>query len=369
MAADFSSLPGHITEKIFVNLSCIKSTLTCTSVCKSWYALIKSPQFIEFHLSNPNNNKRELSLCSYSEDHPRFSVQYNDCGTLRTYHDIKFPRNIERVSIIGSINGIICFKFTTKFDVRPRIICLWNPSIRKFKDLPKPKFYEKDAGYGFWFDSKANDYKVVKINPTKTSKVEVYCLSTNSWNLITTRGPYLGMYDGDLIVHVNGTLYWLWGHLTWKFISFDINTGKFKENVIWLEEKGKSRFVLLTSEAHSHSLTDLFVLRYECIPCGKYVTRDVRVFDGDLNQLYTIEFEGSETGASLIGVRNNSSELLFQRNKHPQILVCNVEDLKFKDFCSSSLRCISWMRPFVETLVLLNDGDSDYWTGDATAPC
>ncbi|KAL8157084.1 hypothetical protein AgCh_001976 [Apium graveolens] len=122
-------------------------------------------------------------------------------------------------------------------------------------------------------------------------------------------------------------------------------------------------------EAHSHSLTDLFVLRYECIPCGKYVTRDVRVFDGDLNQLYTIEFEGSETGASLIGVRNNSSELLFQRNKHPQILVCNVEDLKFKDFCSSSLRCISWMRPFVETLVLLNDGDSDYWTGDATAPC
>lgn len=176
-------------------------------------------------------------------------------------------------------------------------------------------------------------------------------MSTNSWNLITTRGPSLGMYDGENIVHVNGTLYWLWGPHNWTIISFNINKGKFNEKIIWLEEKGKSRFVL-TSEAHNHSL---IVLQYGCISWHNYVIRDVRVFDEDLNELNTIDFEESATGACLIGVGNNSSELLFKKKlgyqtASPLILVCNVEDLKFKDFCLSTRLSIIEIRPFVETL-------------------
>lgn len=99
----------------------------------------------------------------------------------------------------------------------------------------------------------------------------------------------------------------------------------------------------------------LYILRFECLYNHYY--RGFRVYDESLNELYRINMEKSENEPRLIGIGNNTSEVLFQSCDYQQILVCNIEDLTFKNF-SPSTRSIFKVLPFTETLVLLNDKDS-----------
>lgn len=77
------------------------------------------------------------------------------------------------------------------------------------KILPESKFYKKHTAYGFWFDRNTGDYIAAKVSSTmeSASAVEVYSLSNNSWDIISTNGPDLE-YPRN-VVHVNGSLYWL----------------------------------------------------------------------------------------------------------------------------------------------------------------
>lgn len=203
---DFSFLPDDILEQIFLKLPCTKFIVACTSVCKSWYALIKSPQFINIHLSRSSFYKNKYFFCCYY-DEPRYSIDYYDEQRLQKCYELLFSHD-ERIELIGSCNGLICY--TGKNDYDPRNdIYLWNPIIRKVKILPQSKFYKRNTGYGFWFDTYTGDYSVAKVLSTteSASAVEVYSLSNNSWDIISTNGPDLE-YPRN-VVHVNGSLYWL----------------------------------------------------------------------------------------------------------------------------------------------------------------
>lgn len=92
-----SSLPEELIEHIIARVPCIKSILRCTSVCKSWHALINSTHFINFHLSliPNNNNLPKLLLCEYDEaELPYFTVHdgieafHDSCYFYRIRHNI-----------------------------------------------------------------------------------------------------------------------------------------------------------------------------------------------------------------------------------------------------------------------------------------
>ncbi|KAL1803320.1 hypothetical protein ACET3Z_031967 [Daucus carota] len=229
---------------------------------------------------------------------------------------------------------------------------------RKLKILPKSNYFRERIAYGFWYDTYSNDYKVVKIYSGEISKVEVYSLSNNSWDLIATSGPsYTKTFFDNVVVHVNGTLYWLasdgknWWDSYWRINSLNMKDLMFRDALLWPIGKSRSggkfdmlgagsRVILVFSSTHHLG---------------------IHVYDENLNELYRYESESSDIELeflSPLGVRNSGNEVLFQKfGTDAPILVFDIRESKFKEFCSSTKSIIQAI-PFVETLVLLDDGDS-----------
>ncbi|KAK1358735.1 hypothetical protein POM88_043209 [Heracleum sosnowskyi] len=354
MAADYSSLPLDIIEQILIKTQCIKSIVTCTLVCKSWQAFITKPGSMNMHRLSPNNNGKTYYLCSLS-DSPGYSMQCYDGTSLEKYYNLIFPHG--GYKIVGCCNGLICY---TEFRNN---IYLWNPSIRKLKVVPKSLLdYDEPVAYGFWFDMSTEDYKVAKVSCMEKSKVEVYSLKSNSWDVITTSGPSgpdLEVHF-DSVVHVTGTLYWLICRKgDWKIISLDTKNGMFEESLIRACSKERSKIVLLAPGDNSHFF---FLVRFDWqFP---RVCLNVWVYDKSSNKPYLTEFKVPLEDKYPVGVKNNSHEVLFQRYYHryeEPVLVSNHRDFKFRKFIPSTF-IITRARPFVKTLVLLNDGDSSSTT-------
>lgn len=201
---------------------------------------------------------------------------------------------------------IICY---TKF----RNIYLWNPTIRKLKVLPNSGLYDDErVAYGFWFDMNTEDYKVAKISCMEKSKIELYNLNSNSWDVFTTSGPNGPNPNAsiDNVVHVNVTLYWLiCRNGDWKIISFDTKNGMSQETLIWARSAewlhSQSEIALLAAGDNSHFF---FVLRFTYMKC-----RNVWVYDVSLNKPYMTDFKVRIERQHPIGIRNNSREVLFQK--------------------------------------------------------
>ncbi|XP_061372338.1 putative F-box protein At3g22650 [Gastrolobium bilobum] len=107
---------------------------------------------------------------------------------------------------VGAINGVVCL-YSPHFEFIYGII-LWNPLIDRHLKLPTPLFTFKNlykAGLGFGFDSKKNDFKLLRIvypipptgwddTPQKEKKgdeffswipkVELYSLNEGAWRVI-----------------------------------------------------------------------------------------------------------------------------------------------------------------------------------------
>ena len=101
----------------------------------------------------------------------------NDIGSLDLNLEIPFFNDdMQELNILGAcINGVICL-YDRPFLISNQHpnddlyrIALWNPAIREFKVLPTrhvhcPSHMEyTHEGFGFVYDHKSNDYKVVRI--------------------------------------------------------------------------------------------------------------------------------------------------------------------------------------------------------------
>nr|XP_023892805.1 F-box protein At3g07870-like [Quercus suber] len=184
-------LPDEILTHIFTFLP-IKSIITCTSVSKTWKSLIQNPTFISTHLHHSHNksqnlflllnisrNDREVYTLHKEDDDPDFT-EYASFDSPFPHHGTYNAR--------GTCNGLICLSYS--FSNRAEEIFLWNPCVRKFLQLPYPDATVDTHGtsrtsFGFGFDPKTNDYKVVRIlyilgSPSdfvkSRSVVEVYSL-------------------------------------------------------------------------------------------------------------------------------------------------------------------------------------------------
>ncbi|KEH32865.1 F-box protein interaction domain protein [Medicago truncatula] len=153
------------------------------------------------------NTNKYVWIKSYSLDSIFAKVTANPIAQL------EFPLNHD-IFFAGSCNGILCFlakDYKAVLSFR-----LWNPSIRKFKELsplriPLTHYVQL---YGFIHDPITDNYKVVVVlqgqhgNFVDNHEVKVHTLDTNSWKSIQ-KFPF-GFNSWQVVGKcVSGTINWL----------------------------------------------------------------------------------------------------------------------------------------------------------------
>ncbi|KAG8385826.1 hypothetical protein BUALT_Bualt03G0085600 [Buddleja alternifolia] len=209
-------IPAELIEDILRRLP-VKTLKRFRAVSKTWCFLIDSERFIKLHFRHSliTNSHRNLILGG-------LALYAVDLDSLDKAHVIKPPFYYKSVdSISNSCNGIVL--------VMSEPPVLWNPFSRSYKVLPNTCVESPPAAdleesysrttYGFGYDSRNDDYKVVKVveyRNTEThiwlsSEAKIYGLKSNSWRTIKSFPYSLPFLRGHWRVLVNGALHTLAG--------------------------------------------------------------------------------------------------------------------------------------------------------------
>ncbi|KAK8558895.1 hypothetical protein V6N12_042187 [Hibiscus sabdariffa] len=113
--------------------------------------------------------------------------------------------------VLGSCNRLICLRFWNG-DVSKFI--LWNPSIQKYISFPRLRISDDvHKNFGFGFDSRTNDYKLVIIGLEKGDawiKPFLFSLNENCWKGVNAIPPNYTFDSGEISVpFVNGAVHWI----------------------------------------------------------------------------------------------------------------------------------------------------------------
>uniref|UniRef100_A0A2N9GAB4 F-box domain-containing protein n=1 Tax=Fagus sylvatica TaxID=28930 RepID=A0A2N9GAB4_FAGSY len=150
-------LPDDIVLNILARLP-VKSVLRMRCICQSWCSSITTPNFISTH-TLVNNNKDHCYVI-HNLWTTRDSRVAFDCHTFDRISEFGIPHDFpSECVIVGSCNGILCVAGCGSVSTDD-VIYLWNPSIRKFKQLPNTCLGKlSDVKLGFAYHSENNDYK------------------------------------------------------------------------------------------------------------------------------------------------------------------------------------------------------------------
>ncbi|XP_050211312.1 putative F-box protein At3g16210 [Mercurialis annua] len=187
----------------------VKSLLKFKCVCRSWYALITNPNFISLHLAHTTKANTPYSLV----------VKY------------KQPDSKKPEFVLHCDNDSFS-------EINDRLI-LWNPAIGDFITASLSKIFSGFSDiFGFGFDRKNNDYKVVRFvyawaDMTFPPIVEFFELSSSSWKTVAVKN-----LDYDVngfrhhIVEWNGVFHWfarIHNGTNKMIASFDLSNEVFHE--------------------------------------------------------------------------------------------------------------------------------------------
>ncbi|XP_026458505.1 F-box/kelch-repeat protein At3g06240-like [Papaver somniferum] len=247
-----SSIPEEMYHEILLRLP-VKSLLVCKSVCKNWYALISSSDFVNTHITMQKNNPSLMldGLAKFSGNNILHSISYDSVYEIkddRMEMDIPFKSSVDDVQLLGSCNGLVCI-WLFDHEGHRDCICLWNPGTREYKVIPKSPsvFYSCDV-CAFGYDRRTDGYKlaigITACGTKDSSLVQVYTLSSNSW----TKGqlvPYKFPSTYKSGVLVNGDLHWLAiAQDNIILLSLDIGEESFKELQLPVEKDQHPRMIL-----------------------------------------------------------------------------------------------------------------------------
>ncbi|XP_074306638.1 putative F-box protein At2g02030 [Silene latifolia] len=247
-----NQIPAHLIIEILSRLP-VKALLQFKSVCKLWYDIIKSSHFISKHLRNyydDNNNWRDCLIVQYSSvGQAGALIAYElliDDTKNRTVSYQRIETPVYNSLLCGPCDGIYLVWSSSVFNPKRS---LWNPALNEFKILPNINCWKPNLpsnpiyigeAYGFGYDSKTDDYKVIlilyygdtlddisriTINPMS---ILIYSLRTNSWRHWGDMDNSYYLEPNGSYVFVNGCYYWLASRLLthgWdtKIFSFDLN--------------------------------------------------------------------------------------------------------------------------------------------------
>ncbi|KAK9096004.1 hypothetical protein Sjap_021501 [Stephania japonica] len=216
-----------------------KTLFRFKSVCKSWRTLIEKPSFVQEHLERlqrgeGNTRPNNIVFLDYNNDSRLYSLDIESSLSLscdeveveltekvRNCNDLRF--SLLTPYFLGSCNGLLCIKVSYKR------ICLLNPCTRTYTNFeykhPQNMLF---SSFGFGYDAKIKDYKLVMIttrnNSNSASKIKVLTLGTDAWRNLSDVPYRVGLGPGKLI---NGALHWI-DHETNQVICFNVEEEEFK---------------------------------------------------------------------------------------------------------------------------------------------
>ncbi|KAM7507997.1 hypothetical protein LguiA_018450 [Lonicera macranthoides] len=233
------SLSQDVLIEILSRLS-VKTLMRFKCVCKSWSALIQNPIFTSTHLNraiftNQNNNlviihqdqySREDVCTMFQNEKPDVSVKLRLSPKKQCY-----------ILVRGPCNGLFCMY--DYFDD----LYLCNPATREIRCLPKstitlpPRHIITRDQFGFGFDPKTKDYKVIRLLRCSKDKceyqIELYTLGTNSWRKINVPVQAFLHEHHAAAMYFNGVYHWWavpmsatkyskYDYSEYAFVSFDM---------------------------------------------------------------------------------------------------------------------------------------------------
>nr|XP_023883815.1 F-box/kelch-repeat protein At3g23880-like isoform X3 [Quercus suber] len=368
------SLPPEILNNVFVRLP-IKSIVTFTAVCKTWKSLIQNPTFISNHLHHSNNNNKHPLLlfrhCSSEEkEHYILHFDNQDFNEYTRFDDFPFHGQSYdgRFQVVGTCNGLI---FLADDLYGYHKFFLWNPCVRKFVKLPKPNITcfshdAYDASVGFGFDSKTDDYKVVRFVTLEEKgqkgksppEVEVYSLSTGKWRMVTALPPVGAARGRKPEAFVNGALHWVALRKTGnKFLNFvmvfDVGEEVFREIALpkLSDQNGDGYSVMVSISAYGNSLAlfqQLF-LRLRIWVMKDYA--DASSWTKIISLADVVLIEGIPRACIPKGFRKSGEVIMELYGGY-----LGSRDLKTKEFKDLTIRgyAYTFVGSYVESLVLLD---------------
>ncbi|XP_074298447.1 F-box/kelch-repeat protein At3g23880-like [Silene latifolia] len=223
-----------------------KSALRFKSVCREWCNLINSPFFAKLHLnkSHQPDSGHNQALIGTLLSIPTLRI-VDDLYRPSRWTKLSLPNNIDKayIQVVGSCNGLVCFKFTDIYgcpDIRCFLIC--NPTTRTFKSIlpsSEKKWMERSLSCGFGYDSEHDDYKIVVTSNVWTEyddrDVRIYRVKADLWSYPT---PTTGVSSGkiwenrDPVIFKDKMLYYLvssgWDY---KIARFDVVSEKWTDDL------------------------------------------------------------------------------------------------------------------------------------------
>ncbi|XVF52491.1 hypothetical protein PTKIN_Ptkin05aG0022600 [Pterospermum kingtungense] len=244
-------IPQEIILQILYRLP-PKTLMKFTLVCKSWQSLITSFCFINTHLAKtlPKPITSQPILIRHFTDSPNrehYFLHLNH-GSLDIFQTLKSPlkptTNVYP-RVVGTVHGLICLS-DDLFVYTYRIV-LWNPSVRKYIELPRPNITDDEVGphmfaLGFGFDAKKNDYKVVRLVYVHgvgvdifPPKVEVFSVVEKGWRMLSGEGLECSFLETRWTqCFLNGRVHWIvyekkMGSVKNWVLLFDMEDEKFRK--------------------------------------------------------------------------------------------------------------------------------------------
>ncbi|XVF52488.1 hypothetical protein PTKIN_Ptkin05aG0022300 [Pterospermum kingtungense] len=246
-------IPQEIILQILYRLP-VKTLVKFTLVCKSWQSLITTSCFINTHLAKTLSKPitSQPLLIRRFTDSPKKEQYFLHLSheSLDIFQTLKSPLKSRKnlyARIVGTVHGLICLSDDI-FGYTYRIV-LWNPSVRRSIELPRPNITFHEVGLynfalGFGFDAKKNDYKVVRLAYVQSEddgfhllppKVEVFSVAEKGWRMVSGKGLECCCVEATWTqCFLNGRVHWIayenkMGSLKNWVLLFDMEDEKFRK--------------------------------------------------------------------------------------------------------------------------------------------
>ncbi|KAJ6724456.1 hypothetical protein OIU85_022386 [Salix viminalis] len=364
-------LPEDLIQEILFKLP-IKSLVRCTSLSRTWNSLIKSPAFISKHLqrtisSTDHQSLFLLRLCS-KEREEQYSLRL-DNQDFNEHMQLHFPfESFESYfHVIGSCNGLICLaKVIQRFTVS---FIFWNPLIQKYVNTEPRILGHLYSFVGFGYDSRANDYKLIRmVNSQKSKflsenfpKMELYSLNEGSWRSIPQTAPL--RYDTDQhfsSAFLNGAVHWIANRADQHegihnvVLGFDMSDEIFLEIALpsCLDNVRPSCLSLLVYKESSISVCQASFL--SSVQFHIWVMKEYGVVESWTELVLTFGAQGEGIPRAL-GIRKE--ELLMEK-KRGWIVSGNLESQQVRDLRIWGEPFHTFTGSYLESLVLLDKGNA-----------